>query len=231
MSLVQYESSDESSDEEIVAPLKSISNETSSVSINSFLPPPKVSVSDVESKSQVLGKAIKNTVNAMIAHNRDGIVLAPSNRKVTSFVPSSVRSKVKTATEKKPQEQTKTLPMNLFKEVKPKNRSTLNHESIGIRSIEMTQDADEVMRLNESEPEPQEQVNIQEFNMDKFYNENIELKAKGELRENKRLYSVTNGKNQLSSLIKNAQQNEELLNEKFERNKKARKERESRYGF
>jgi hypothetical protein len=77
----------------------------------------------------------------------------------------------------------------------------------------------------------EEPDDIKEFDMDSFYSENLELKARGELQENKRLFSVSNSKNQLSSLIKNAQQNEGILEEKFERNKRARKERENRYGF
>jgi hypothetical protein len=251
MSLVQYDSSSDSSDDETMAGSKlSVSTPTVSAkpgvsaSISSFLPPPKNPNKNIQSKSQILGRATKNTVNAMIAHNSDGIVLPRSERKITSFVPSSVRNKARStdvhndaaSLRKEPTEQvqqaTTPLPVSSFSQVKSKGRLGIdNREQIGIRTLDVTAAEEQLIEPPKSTVQSEEPDDIKEFDMDSFYSENLELKARGELQENKRLFSVSNSKNQLSSLIKNAQQNEGILEEKFERNKRARKERENRYGF
>lgn len=243
MPLVDYDSSSEESDIEqpqqhgTVAP--TVETKHSADSIASFLPPPKNRQPQTTARARVLGAGIKNTINAQVAQNADNIVLPQGLATVTSLVPTSLRNKVNRNKISEPSQPTKipnsTPQLNVFGTVKSRSRPAVPNDSkISIGNIKEAEDEDELMMDDEqssSKRKLEPDSVIKEFNVSEFYDKNIELKSQGLLQENKRLHTVTNHKNQLSALVKNAKQDQELLQERFEQNKKARKERGDRYGW
>lgn len=210
MSLVQYSSSDESDTDTPVADSKEpkAATATSKDSIASFLPPPKNRTVSIP-KARILGGGA-----GAMPQRLETVALERGDTSVTSFVPTALRGKMKN---KAP----------LFQEIKRSKRPSETKEGGMVLvhpSIEQRQPV-ELVRKRSLEPE------IKEFNVNDFYDTNMELKAQGLLEENKMMHRVSNGKNQLSALMKNAQQDEELLKEKFERSKKLRKEKGERFGW
>lgn len=231
MSLVQYSSSDESDTEE-QQPTVTRTENVSANSISMFLPEPK-NKAVIPSKGRIFGGGFGN-----MPHDVENVELSRGRATVTSFVPHSLRKK----NTSKPLNMIRStdLPkIELFQQVKAKARTHITNDKIQIQPV--IYDGDEpILAQVESQAQAQTQPNkrpleeepvIKEFNVVEFYDKNAELKAQGLLEENKRLHTVTNHKNQLSALMKNAQQDEELLKDKFERNKKARKERGEKYGW
>ncbi|KAH3681500.1 hypothetical protein WICPIJ_007523 [Wickerhamomyces pijperi] len=262
MSLVQYSSSDDDSDNEtsqVIEVSQPQAKQTSiptilssATSISSFLPPPKSSTVH-KSKGTNLGSGIRNTINDSIAVNPHNIVLPPSKTKITDFIPNSVRSKIENPTNRSSQEQEQhksdevstnpLLGLNLFGEIKTKPKHVIDNTKITIQKFEKPlQDEEEhvvtdngttttVHNSRKRKPADEIPSNIKDFNVSEFYRENITLKEQGLLQENKSLHKVTNQKNQLSALMKNAKQDEELLKERHEHNKKARRERQNQNGW
>lgn len=249
MSLVQYSSSSEESDDEIeqVAskPVTSSILENkpqgSSNSISSFLPAPK-NRQPQKREPRVLGKAIKKVAGTTEV-NPDNIVLERSSRQVTSFIPSSLRGKQKpVVSERKGEVENQSvkpeLPnIEIFQQVKSRSKPvTTRPATIEVRPVvdqaEIEEDVEEEQIPTQGKKRShEEEDNIKEFNVDDFYKQNQELKDQGLLEENKKLHTVTHAKNQLSALIKNAKQDEEVLSERIERNKRLKKERGSKYGW
>lgn len=244
MSLVQYSSSSEESDvedEQASQPSSSIvENKTTSNSISSFLPPPK-NRQPPKREPRVLGKAIKQIAGAS-AVNPDNIVLDKSSKQVTSFIPSSLRNKQKSTSAKSTPivtEKEESKPeIEIFQQAaktKPKS-ITSKQTKVEIRPITSIDDSEVIIpeddskkrKLQDDDPDSE---HIQEFNVSDFYQKNMELKDQGLLEENKRLHTVTHSKNQLSALLKNAKQDEEVLSERIERSKRLKKEKGNQYGW
>lgn len=240
MSLVQYDSS--SDEENDVETVRSVVNTPQvaedKASISSFLPPPKNRIAHniAKPKGRILGAGSRNPMSRQIPQSLENVELVRSNASVTSFVPHSVRSKSQT---QPTTTMAKQQPSRLFQEVKTKRKQFTGSEmKVDVNPIvpmeeEHVDDHDHLKTEGISNKRPLEPdlPAMKEFNVDTFYETNIELKEKGLLEENKRLHAVTNHKNQLSSLINNAKQDKELLEEQFERNKKARRERSNKYGW
>ncbi|CCH40990.1 Immunoglobulin A1 protease [Wickerhamomyces ciferrii] len=224
----------------------------SGTSISSFLPPPK-NRQPPKKEPRVLGKAIKSIAGESQV-NPDNIVLEKSSKQVTSFIPSSLRNKKSTPKSKVSDNETTTTTtskiqepksqIELFQTIKSKPKPiTSNHTKLEIRPIIDEPESIEPIitspQHNEEHPNKKrsrgedipDPSNIKEFNVDKFYQENLELKDQGLLQENKKLHTITNHKNQLSALVKNAQQDGDLLNERIEHNKRLKKERGDKYGW
>lgn len=252
MSLVQYSSSSEESDSEneqlTKKPTHSIlenRSQGSGESISSFLPAPKNRQAP-KREPRVLGKAIKKIAGTSEV-NPDNIVLERSSRQVTSFIPSSLRGKQKSvqrlvsaesqAPAKNKPAETELPKVEIFQQVKSRSKPvSVRPATVEIRPVV---DQEEIQETLEEEPsqgkkrshDEEEADNIKEFNVNDFYKQNLELKDQGLLEENKKLHTVTHAKNQLSALIKNAKQDEEVLTERIERNKRLKKERGSKYGW
>lgn len=265
MSLVQYSSSSEESDNE--EEVKQTSRTTSGIienklkeesnasSISSFLPAPK-NRQPPKREPRVLGEAIRKVAGASEV-NPDNIVLEKSSRHVTSFIPSSLRNKQKSAPTSKqsseqllkthistPDNSTKEVPeLEIFQQVKSKPKPIVSRTTkIEVRPLveddedhepQTIKDPKESVGTENSrkrlhEPDDSE---IKEFNVNDFYTKNMELKDKGLLEENKKLHTVTHSKNQLSALLKNAKQDEEVLSERIEHKKRLKKERGNKYGW
>lgn len=75
------------------------------------------------------------------------------------------------------------------------------------------------------------ETQLREFSVAQFYTSNIESQQKGELPETKQLHTVHNAKNQLSSLIANAQQDAEVLKQKFEQKKRFKRDQKEKFGW
>jgi hypothetical protein len=231
MSLVQYGSSSEESGDE--SSRVRIVETKAQDSIASSLPAPKNRVIATAAKGRVLGAGSKNPLN--IPQRLKNVELEKSGAKITSFIPHSVRGKVMKTGEITEKIAEKKPHIQLFQTIKSKPKAMSVAQSqiqvqLGPR-IPDCHDEDTEEHQQQSSKRQLEEDNIKEFNVSDFYEENIKLKERGLLEENKRLHTVTHHKNQLSALVKNAKQDEELLNERFEQNKKARKERGDRYGW
>lgn len=74
--------------------------------------------------------------------------------------------------------------------------------------------------------------NIQEFSVDAFTQESERLKAEGKLDEYKRpLTAIGGGKHQITSLLRQAQDNKEQLEASYSQNRLTQKESGAKYGF
>lgn len=252
MSLVQYSSSSEDEEEEQPVTIKSVvenkpqvDNEPG-ISIANFLPPPK-NRQPPKREPRVLGKAIRK-VAGFSEENPDNIILEKSSRHVTSFIPSSLRNKQKqqaspstTAVETNELRESPKPQIEIFQQVKNTKPIATKPTKVEVRPVveEITKNEQISDDAQESEPKKRfrEQDmddgygNIKEFNVSDFYQNNMELKDQGLLEENKRLHTVTHSKNQLSALLKNAKQDEDILNERIERGKRLKKEKGNKYGW
>ncbi|ANB11733.1 hypothetical protein AWJ20_4555 [Sugiyamaella lignohabitans] len=79
----------------------------------------------------------------------------------------------------------------------------------------------------------EQQIQIVDFNVDEFYQENERLKASGALEDNSknRVTAISGGKHQLTSLLRSAQKNRDGLEEQFARNKQTKNQAGKQYGF
>ncbi|KAG5356421.1 hypothetical protein CJU89_6163 [Yarrowia sp. B02] len=74
--------------------------------------------------------------------------------------------------------------------------------------------------------------NIQEFSVDAFTQESERLKAEGKLDEYRRpLTAIGGGKHQITSLLRQAQDNKEQLEASYSQNRLTQKESGAKYGF
>lgn len=247
MSLVQYSSSDEESDVETtntnVTQITSHQLNTpndfapnSISSISSFLPPPKSSLVH-KSKGVNLVSGTRKVQNEISSSSPDKITLPPAD-----LVPDTGKSKL-AQTAGNQTIDAKLRGISLFSEIKNKPKSVVDNTKITIQSFQKpAQSNDEKIDLetNDSQESPnikkrkaQEEIltNIKEFDVSEFYKQNIALKDQGLLQENKSLHTVTHHRNQLSALMKNAKQDEELLKARHEHNKRAKKDRQDQYGW
>lgn len=75
-------------------------------------------------------------------------------------------------------------------------------------------------------------ANLQEFSIDQFTEESERLKAEGKLDEFKRpMTSIGGGKHQISTLLRQAQDNKEHLEATFAQNRKTQQESGAKYAF
>ncbi|ODQ81926.1 hypothetical protein BABINDRAFT_160150 [Babjeviella inositovora NRRL Y-12698] len=184
---------------------------------------------------RVLGGAVKNTVNDAAFTLKNDVVISVSTKKTTFFVPSSLRSKtVKTASPSlTPLNQGKRLA-DTFSTSKPavKRRLVSDFAPVVISNPVYTV-SDVEPELDKVHTHGREVIptDIQEFNVNEFYQENQRLKEAGELKEADTPLKQSHGKNQLSNLVRIGNANREKLEKDFEAQRQKMQNSKDRYGF
>lgn len=120
-------------------------------------------------------------------------------------------------------------------------REAVRQEAPGLQTIAQTQNPpiDQLDPLSRSKNRNKDREfeslannNIQEFSVDAFTQESERLKAEGKLDEYKRpLTAIGGGKHQITSLLRQAQDNKEQLEASYSQNRLTQKESGAKYGF
>lgn len=122
----------------------------------------------------------------------------------------------------------------------PPPKKALNPFSSVKRKIEAVEDEQDLVLdplggLDKEEAEEvaeeEAQDNIQEFNVADYYAENKRLKEEGLLEETKQYKQVYDSKNQLRSLMRNAEENKDVLDDLNRDKAASKKQRRDRYGW
>ncbi|KAH3678472.1 hypothetical protein WICMUC_001489 [Wickerhamomyces mucosus] len=256
MSLVQYSSSDESDSD--INTKNDNKFDFNNESISNYLPKPKNN-NIILSKAKNLGSNIKNDINNSIIDNPDNIKLIKSKRSITSFIPSSLRNINKPGINNTGINTNNTgtntnntgintnntginanntsINYELFESIKTKPKSRLYNESISNNIFNPIVNEQVNEQIDEKVNDPnlkKKKLDIQEFNISEYYSNNIELKSKGLLsdtQQQQHLHEVINPKNQLTSLIKNANLDKDLLQKRHDYNNQMKKMRKNQYGW
>ncbi|KAG5367282.1 hypothetical protein CJU90_3538 [Yarrowia sp. C11] len=118
-------------------------------------------------------------------------------------------------------------PQAIGEEKKEQIRSTVVETVDTIDSVSSTKN-----RSKDREFESLAGDKMQEFSVDEFTQESERLKAEGKLEEYKRpLTAIGGGKHQITSLLRQAQDNKEQLEASYSQNRLTQKESGAKYGF
>lgn len=87
--------------------------------------------------------------------------------------------------------------------------------------------------VEESVDDKEEEPNVINFNADDFYRENAVRLAQGHFSDSNehRIHALAGGRHQITSLLRNAQQNQEAVERQSFQNHKKRKDTKAKYAF